>query len=166
MRKKGVSPLIAVVLLIAFTLAIGGFMSGWLHTVTQSQSEKAVESSKPDCFFVYLGTANEEWNRSSYIPKTLSIDVENTGTKNVDLLELTLVLDNGSTILYNVTTDLYLYENTSRYVNGNNTVLLKSNTFKQILLYDVNNSIRLVKITSDCPGKIITVKGDEITGAI
>ncbi len=36
--KKGISPMIAIVLLIAFTVAVGGILSLWLTTLTSTQT--------------------------------------------------------------------------------------------------------------------------------
>jgi len=38
MKLKAISPMIAVILLIAFTVAIGGILSVWLTSVTQTQT--------------------------------------------------------------------------------------------------------------------------------
>ena len=41
MQLKAISPMIAVILLIAFTVAIGGILSVWLTSVTQTQTSTA-----------------------------------------------------------------------------------------------------------------------------
>ncbi|MFH8080960.1 MAG: archaellin/type IV pilin N-terminal domain-containing protein [Candidatus Aenigmatarchaeota archaeon] len=43
---KGVSPLIATVLLIAFTLSIAGLLGGWLSGLTKTQTETIEKSSE------------------------------------------------------------------------------------------------------------------------
>ncbi|MBU5689633.1 MAG: archaellin/type IV pilin N-terminal domain-containing protein [Candidatus Aenigmatarchaeota archaeon] len=45
MKSKGVSPLIATVLLIAFTLSIAGLIGGWLSGMTKTQTESIEKSS-------------------------------------------------------------------------------------------------------------------------
>ncbi|MEM5878706.1 MAG: archaellin/type IV pilin N-terminal domain-containing protein [Candidatus Aenigmatarchaeota archaeon] len=45
MNSKGVSPLIATVLLIAFTLSISGLIGGWLSGMTKTQTESLEKSS-------------------------------------------------------------------------------------------------------------------------
>lgn len=45
MRKKGISPLIATVLLIALTMAIAGVMSTWATVFVKNQIEKAEQAS-------------------------------------------------------------------------------------------------------------------------
>ncbi len=47
MSSKGVSPMIAVVLLIAFTIAVGGIMSVWL-TGYATTTQEAVENTSTD----------------------------------------------------------------------------------------------------------------------
>ena len=46
MNKKGISPLIAIVLLIAFTVAVGSLLSAWLGTLSGTQMEKTGEISE------------------------------------------------------------------------------------------------------------------------
>jgi len=46
MLRKGVSPLIATVLLIAFTLSIAGLLGGWLTSMTKTQTENIDQSSR------------------------------------------------------------------------------------------------------------------------
>lgn len=46
MSKKGISPLISVVLLIAFTIAVGGILSVWLTTLATTQTEKTSETAE------------------------------------------------------------------------------------------------------------------------
>jgi flagellin-like protein len=42
-RRKGVSPLIAAVLLIAFTMAIAAILTAWVTTVTRDKQEETVQ---------------------------------------------------------------------------------------------------------------------------
>jgi flagellin-like protein len=44
--RKGISPLIATVLLIAFTLSIAGLLGSWLSTLTRTETENLEKSSK------------------------------------------------------------------------------------------------------------------------
>ena len=48
MKKKGVSPLIATVLLIAFAVALGAVVMNWGRGYVQETTEKATESSAGD----------------------------------------------------------------------------------------------------------------------
>ena len=44
--KKGISPLIAAVLLIAFTMAVAGILATWATQFVKTESEAAVEEQK------------------------------------------------------------------------------------------------------------------------
>lgn len=44
--RKGISPLIATVLLIAFTLSIAGLLGGWLSSLTKTQTETLEKTSR------------------------------------------------------------------------------------------------------------------------
>lgn len=39
MKNKGISPIVATVLLIAFTLAVAGLLGGWLTSLTKTQTD-------------------------------------------------------------------------------------------------------------------------------
>lgn len=151
--KKGVSPLIAVVLLIAFTLAIGGFVSTWMYDITKSQTTEVVTRSKPECAFAYLNVIS---NTSEFdnTTDTLSFQIENTGTKSVEITDIQVIYDNGTQVKTNwgartlASNEIMSITNVTE--NGSATI---------------NNSIKKVRILTDCPGKILDIAGGEIDGA-
>lgn len=55
--KKGISPFIAVVLLIAFTLSVAAIMGGWITSFTKSTSETVGERSEERIECAYGGIA-------------------------------------------------------------------------------------------------------------
>jgi flagellin-like protein len=78
MKRKGISPLIAAVLLIAFTMAVAAILTAWVTTFTQdTTSEISNESSRlVQCSFgglsIYDVTAGSG---------QITVQVANTGTR-------------------------------------------------------------------------------------
>ena len=77
MDKKGISPMIAVVLLVAFTVAVGGILSLWLtnYATTTTESVQTATENHTACVGTY--------------PKIISVTgttviLTNPGTENMD----------------------------------------------------------------------------------
>ena len=75
--KKGISPFIATVLLIAFAIAVASIFGGWLSTFTQTTTEEVQEHSETRVTCTYGGIALEdlEYNKTA---ANFSGKVENT----------------------------------------------------------------------------------------
>lgn len=86
--RKGVSPFIASVLLIAFAIAVAGIYSGWITSFTEETTEKVGERSEKRVTCSYGGIVLSDplyYNRTS---RNLSGWVENTdiiSLGNIDL---------------------------------------------------------------------------------
>lgn len=83
--SKGVSPLIASVLLIAFTMAIAAVLTAWISSFTTAQKEKtAVFEEKIQCNYGFIENDNDftEYNETSALFKTR---VKNTGTIDISV---------------------------------------------------------------------------------
>lgn len=152
-KKKGVSPLIASVLLIAFTLAIGAFMSTWLHDITKKQTDEAVNNAKPECQFAMLNFQNVTFNSSGN--GKLSITLENTGTKGVSVT--------GVRIIYNDDRITKAQFNTTEVGAGDAIIISVSNSTDNGSIRADLNKIRLI---TECPNNNIEYSGDSISGAI
>ncbi|MBI2173506.1 MAG: hypothetical protein HYT73_04875 [Candidatus Aenigmarchaeota archaeon] len=83
-RRKGISPLIAAVLLIAFTMAIAGIMATW---ATQFSSQKIEQSSaEAECIGVLdIGSL-------SFSNTTISVRIKNLGDK-LELTDMSAVVE-------------------------------------------------------------------------
>jgi flagellin-like protein len=77
LSMKGISPLIAAVLLIAFTMAIAGMMATWATTFSREQLETA--TSEADCIGV-LDISSLSFNN-----QTITVKIRNIG----DIINLT-----------------------------------------------------------------------------
>lgn len=79
---KGVSPLIATVLLIAFTLSIAGLLGGWLAGLTKTQTETIEKSSREtmNCTGSVLNIVNVACgNTTPTEPNALRVVISNEG---------------------------------------------------------------------------------------
>ncbi|MDY6769444.1 MAG: archaellin/type IV pilin N-terminal domain-containing protein [Candidatus Nanohaloarchaea archaeon] len=92
--RKGVSPLIAAVLLIAFTMAVAAILTAWVTTFTQEQTaELGNKSAKQiDCSFgqleIFDTTSDTTW---------VTVAITNTGT--VDFNNTSVTTLSGGSVL-------------------------------------------------------------------
>ena len=152
-RKKGVSPLIASVLLIAFTLAIGAFMSTWLHDITKKQTEETVENAKPECQFAMLNFQNVTFNASGN--GKLSITLENTGTKGVSVTGIRIIYDDDK-----ITKAQF---NLTSVGAGDSIIMSATNTTDN---GSVRADLKKIRLITECPNNNIEYGGDSISGAV
>ncbi len=88
--KKGVSPLIAAVLLIAFTMAVAAILTAWISTFTSSHVEKSAEfEEKIQCAYADL-RADKNFVRYNATSGMFSVWLENPGTEKVLVLSMTV----------------------------------------------------------------------------
>ena len=151
-RRKGVSPLIAVVLLIAFTLAIGGFMSTWLQDLTRTQAEDASERASAGCVYATINADNVVFNTSG--EEYLKLTITNAGTKNVYIDKIRVTGEDSNMTILN---------STQMPASG---LLFSGDEVR----YSFNLSGRGIAnisyvriIPTDCPQSAITIGGDEIS---
>jgi flagellin-like protein len=83
--KKGISPMIATVLLIAFTVAVAGIISVWVTTFTSSTTSTVSEKAEGELYCVYGGISVSSMK---YCNNYFSGIVENT--RFVDIGNVTL----------------------------------------------------------------------------
>jgi flagellin-like protein len=128
---KGLSPIIAAVILIAITMTIAGILSFWATGFMKSKlSEVENTTQGTDClaaeFVVYSSTYNTK-------TKNLYIVVDNRRT-------IDLVLEN-----------LYIFYPDNKLVTKPLNVELKSNEVKQMNITDVEEGFTNAKVKSNCP---------------
>jgi len=98
--NKGVSPLIATVLLIAFTIAVGGIISVWLTSFTTTTTQTVGKQSEAQ---IICGTGGIQLSNVGFCSPILSGYITNTGS--ISLGNLTF------TVLYNDNTREMFYAN-------------------------------------------------------
>jgi flagellin-like protein len=87
--RKGVSPLIAAVLLIAFTMAVAAILTAWVTTFTQEQTQTVENQSDQviECSYASLSVYDSSWDDSN---DKVYVTVANTG--NVDFNNVTVIV--------------------------------------------------------------------------
>ena len=97
-KKKGVSPLIATVLLIAFAVALGAVVMNWGRTYVEDTASLAREKSdteikcSSDVKLEFLSIKNVEKLCYEYTTTTkLNMTIENTGKLDIVGLQVTVV---------------------------------------------------------------------------
>lgn len=96
MTRKGISPLIAAVLLIAFTMAVAAILTAWVTTFTQTTTSDIGNrsSTQVSCSFAGLTIYDAVWDTGSSV---VTVSVSNTGTRDLTGgVSVTAFLSNGS----------------------------------------------------------------------
>jgi len=112
--KKGISPFIATVLLIAFAIAVASIFGGWLSTFTQTTTEEVQEHSEKRVTCSYGGIALEdlEYNKTAanFSGKVENTDIITLGNIDFEIfytdasrtkLDLNMTLDPGEKDTFN-----------------------------------------------------------------
>lgn len=125
---KGVSPLIASVLLIAFTMAIAAILTAWISSFTTSQKEKtAVFEEKIQCNYGFLENDIEfsQYNNTDPNNSLFKTRIKNTGTVDLSVGKYQVWYDGGATptiwTINNPTTDASMPKQTDRIITLNVT---------------------------------------------
>jgi len=95
---KAISPMIAVVLLIAFTVAVGGLLSVWFSTLTSSQTQTVSSDSEAQvkCASNSL-TVSEVRYPSSGSPRIVNVTLTSAGSQVMKNVTITVVGGGAST---------------------------------------------------------------------
>ena len=93
--KKGISPFIAVVLLIAFTLSVAAIMGGWITSFTKSTSETVEERSEERIECAYGGVALNDLVYNSTLGNITGY-IENTDVIPLGNIDLEIFYDNST----------------------------------------------------------------------
>jgi len=141
-KRKGVSPFIAAILLLAITVAVATIVGNWFKDYATRTAEETAESNDVNCLNVGVNIDLPRYNTSTNVSSFL---VENSGTVNfnVDKLSLLYEYSNGS-----VGKDLRDISN-RQVVVGDST---------GISLTNVQNEFSQIKvILTPCADKSITI---------
>ncbi len=130
-RMKGISPLIAAVLLIAVTMTLAGVLAYWASTFVQS----GLESSSNQ-------TIATQCNFGNFVIDACSYDNVNQ--------RVTFILDNVGTVdLYNITVFVIYPDNnvTSSSVTGT----IGSGTLKSFSANGISPGFSTIRVRTQCP---------------
>ena len=147
--KKGVSPFIASVLLIAFAIAVAAIFSGWLSSFTQTTTEEVQEHSEKRVTCSYGGIALEdlEYNQTT---GNFSGKVENT-----DII-----------VLGNIDFEIF-YADASRTKLDVNMTLEpgEKNTFNQNVTKMNTTSYNKIRVITNCSNVYDEATSSDVTEA-
>jgi len=133
--KKGVSPFIATVLLIAFAIAVAAIFGGWLSTFTQTTTKDVQEHSEKRVTCSYGGVALEDlkYNQTT---GNFSGKVENT-----DII-----------VLGNIDFEIFYTDDTREKLDLNMTLEPgEKNSFNQnVTKMNTSNIINKIRVITNC----------------
>lgn len=88
--RRGVSPLIAAVLLIAFTMAVAAILTAWVTTFTQQQTETIGNQTTEniECSFANLEILSVDWNTGG-----VTAAITNSGNEDFTNVSITVFED-------------------------------------------------------------------------
>ena len=132
--KKGVSPFISTVLLIAFAIAVAAIFGGWLSTFVQITNKDVEEKSEKRVTCSYGGIALEslKYNRTT---RNFSGKVENT-----DII-----------VLGNIDFEIFYTDDTRAKLDLNMTLEPgEKNTFNQNVVKINTTNINKIRVITNC----------------
>ncbi len=145
-KKKGISPILAGVLMIAFTIAIAGFVSSWMSQTAKTQTENAVNNSDPGCVYANLDARKIYFNSSG--TEKLKFNLKNTGTRTLTVEKIRVMAENSNSTVF---TNKY-----TLYAGDELPVSLQIDT-------DTIDTISAVRIIpTECPTVAFTIEGTEV----
>lgn len=92
---KGISPFIAVILLVAFTVGVAGLVNVWLSGFTQTTSNIVSNQSTSEITCTYGGVSLKNLK---YASGNISGKIENTGTISLDRIQLQTLFKNATSV--------------------------------------------------------------------
>ncbi|MCX6821687.1 MAG: hypothetical protein NTW30_02805 [Candidatus Aenigmarchaeota archaeon] len=145
---KGVSPLIASVLLIAFAIAVAGLYSGWITSFTKTTTEQVQEQSEKKVTCSYGGIALDDvkYNKTT---GNLTGTVENT-----DLISLG-----------NIDFEIF-YANATREKLDLNMTLEpgERNTFiRQVIDMNITNNYNKIRVITNCSNVYDEISSSDVS---
>ena len=144
--RKGISPFIASVLLIAFTVAVAGILSGWFTSFTKTSTETVEEHAEEQLTCTYGGVKIYDVTYSS-ANGYVSGFIKNTGTITLNNVNLTIICSTGT---FDRTLNLDLDPGEEGYFN----VSLGCSSLTQLIK---------IMVVTDCPQVSDYVEAEEIS---
>ncbi|OYT34665.1 MAG: hypothetical protein B6U87_01660 [Candidatus Aenigmarchaeota archaeon ex4484_52] len=149
-HKKAISPLIASVVLIVFTMTVAALLTTWVKDITEKQKEKAeISQQKINCFSSDMRVDNDFTKINNKTNPTLfSTRIENIG-ENIIYIDSYRLWDN------DIEPDIWkiTQEDTSK------TAIVKNNAKKITLnISGINSSFNKIKIQTQCEGLYVVIE--------
>lgn len=145
-KRTAMSTFLAMVLMVLFTMVVGGFVGSWMIDTAKSQTEHAVNNSDAGCVYASINVRNIYYNASG--TEKIKFTIENTGTRTLTINKIRVIGNNSNSVLFETSYKAY---------PGDEIPVIEqidSMAIPQI------SSIRV--IPSECPTKSVTIRGIEI----
>lgn len=115
--KKAISPLIAAVLLIAFTMGIAAILTTWITGFTTNQKEKTqVFEEKIECAYMNL-RADSDYARLNTSNGIFQDYIVNTGSVDIEITKFVIWIDGVAELPMNLNTTLHIATNEGKTIN-------------------------------------------------
>ena len=117
--KKAISPLIAAVLLIAFTMGIAAILTTWITGFTTDQKEKTqVFEEKIECAYMNLRADSDyaRWNASNFIFQDYIV---NTGSVDVEITNFVVWINDVAELPAKMNSTVLIAKNSGEIINLN-----------------------------------------------
>lgn len=154
---KGISPLIATVLLIAFTVAIGGLISVWLTSFTRTQTSAVGSQASTS---ITCSNGNIALSSVCYGNSYLAALLTNTGSISLGNLSLTITFQNATT-----TQKIYL-QSLGSSVNGTpsccGNLSLGPSEITSFNVTIGGSNYDTIRVVSNCSGVIASVDSGDV----
>lgn len=154
---KGISPLIATVLLIAFTVAVGGILSVWLTTYSRTSIDIIGTQSNTQLTCSYGGISLDtlKYSGSQY----LSGNIRNTGLVGLGNLSLTVIWQNASTLANQLCTN-----STSAFTCSISNASMVTNNIQSFnFSIGGGGNYQTVRLATNCTNAFATASSSDVT---
>lgn len=148
MLKKGLSALVATVLIVAFTISIAIIILNWYKLFSLEIGEKIGNQTtkKIDCSYGAIS-----FRRVCKDGNNITGMIENTGNIELRNIEINIVYKNGTTLIY-----------TSSQLGFEDALLVGNRKYFNIEIGDKEN-IALIVVKTDCPKVDDVIEGNSLT---
>jgi flagellin-like protein len=154
---KGISPLIATVLLIAFTVAVGGILSVWLTTFSRTSVDIIGSQSSTQLTCSYSGISLDTMKYSA--GQYLSGNVRNTGLIGLGNFTLLVVWENATTLSNQLCSN-----STSAFTCTTSNISMSTNDVKSFnISVGGGGNYQTVRLSTNCTNAFATASSSDIT---
>ncbi|GEM_PF-1324939 len=147
---KAISPLVAAVLLIAFTMAVGALITAWVTNITKSSKEKVEEGQKKiECSYASIDVRNEFSRLNSSYNGDVIVEayVVNNGLEPIAITQIQIYDTSGKgSRVYNLKNPISLNKDESKYIDVNITL-----PYDELKISD-DNDLDKIRLYTECEG--------------
>ena len=150
---KGLSPLVATVLLIAFTIAVAGIVSIWLTGFTTNQTQDVTAKANIEVTCSYGGIS---FGNLRYSAGNISGNIENTRTVGIGKIAVQIIYDNKTVIRHS----LCLLGN----IAGNCSVANLSLAPRELTTFNIsaNSNYESLRVFTNCSSVYDTAQASQV----